>query len=109
VIALSRWKPSTRVEPDHAAIDSAVLGKADEAAVRAFFEEIGAFDHLLVTATPPAPGGAFLESSYADAEAALRGKLLGSWACARHAAPEYGRAAPSHFSPGALRGLHEEP
>lgn len=88
VIAVSRRKVSAPVQLDQgSSIESAVLDMTDEAAVRAFFEEIGALDHLLVTATPPVPGGAFLDSSYADAEAVLRGKLLGSWACARHAAP----------------------
>ena len=42
-------------------IEHAVVDVTDEAAVRDLFEEIGALDHLFVTATPPAASGAFIE------------------------------------------------
>jgi NAD(P)-dependent dehydrogenase (short-subunit alcohol dehydrogenase family) len=65
-----------------------VVDIADEASVRAMFEEIGELDHLFVTAAPP-PGswGAFLDQDVAGAQAYMNGKFFGSWACARYAAP----------------------
>jgi len=58
----------------------------DEASVRALFESVGELDHLLVSASAGAPGP-FLEQDLAAARTFLDGKFLGSWACARYAAP----------------------
>lgn len=101
VIVASRRTPTS--EPSKAGgIETAILDMNDEEAVGAFFERIGSLDHLLISATPPAPRGPFLESSYADAAAALRGKLLGSWACARHAAPRIRPGGTITFVTGVL-------
>lgn len=60
----------------------------DEPSVRATFEAIGQLDHLLVTAAPGGrSSGAFLEQDVQSAQQYVSGKLLGSWVCARHAAP----------------------
>jgi NAD(P)-dependent dehydrogenase (short-subunit alcohol dehydrogenase family) len=58
----------------------------DEASVRSLFEEVGSLDHLLVSASPGSPGR-FLEQDLAAARTFIDGKVLGSWMCARYAAP----------------------
>jgi len=58
----------------------------DEQSVKAFFEEVGELDHLLVTASPGSRG-AFLEQDVAGAREYMDGKFFSSWACARYAAP----------------------
>jgi NAD(P)-dependent dehydrogenase (short-subunit alcohol dehydrogenase family) len=58
----------------------------DEASVRSLFEDIGSLDHLLVSASPGTPGP-FLQQDLAAARTFIDGKLLGSWTCARYAAP----------------------
>jgi NAD(P)-dependent dehydrogenase (short-subunit alcohol dehydrogenase family) len=58
----------------------------DEASVRALFDGVGSVDHLFVSASPGSPGP-FLEQDLAAARTFVDGKLLGSWACARYAAP----------------------
>jgi len=63
------------------------LDVTDDDAVRKIFEDLGALDHLFVTATPPAKTGPFLEQDLDAARSFMNGKLFGSWACARHAAP----------------------
>jgi NAD(P)-dependent dehydrogenase (short-subunit alcohol dehydrogenase family) len=65
----------------HAAVDV-----TDEASVRALFDGIGTLDHLFASASPGAPGP-FLEQDLAAARTFLDGKFLGSWTCARYAAP----------------------
>jgi NAD(P)-dependent dehydrogenase (short-subunit alcohol dehydrogenase family) len=59
----------------------------DETSVGGLFERVGELDHLLVTATPPAKDGPFLSQELAAARAIVNGKFLGSWLCARQAAP----------------------
>jgi NAD(P)-dependent dehydrogenase (short-subunit alcohol dehydrogenase family) len=58
----------------------------DEASVRGLFEGGGTVDHLFVSASPGSPGP-FFEQDLAAARTFVDGKLLGSWACARYAAP----------------------
>ena len=58
----------------------------DEGSVRSLFEDIGSLDHLLVSASPGSPGR-FLEQDLAAARTFIDGKVLGSWLCARYAAP----------------------
>lgn len=108
VLAVSRRAVSGIVQLGQGSIETAALDMADEAAVRGFFDGITTLDHLLVTATPPMPRGSFLESSFADAESALRGKVLGSWACARHAAAKIPPGGSITFVTGgmAVRPVH---
>jgi NAD(P)-dependent dehydrogenase (short-subunit alcohol dehydrogenase family) len=68
-------------------------GTADitnEASVRALFEEIGQFDHLLITAAPASKEflGEFAKQDLAKAQGYLNAKFFGSWLCARYAAPK---------------------
>jgi len=58
----------------------------DEASVRALFAGLGELDHLLVTASPGAPGP-FLDQDLAAARSFMDGKFFGSWLAARYAAP----------------------
>jgi NAD(P)-dependent dehydrogenase (short-subunit alcohol dehydrogenase family) len=74
---------------DRQAIDGgrhADVDVTDEASVRALFDHVGELDHLFVSASPGAPGP-FLEQDLAAARTFVDGKLLGSWTCARYAAP----------------------
>lgn len=67
--------------------EHAVVDITDEPSVRRLFDRVGELDHLLVTATPPAKDGPFLQQDLSAAQAIMNGKFFGSWACARHAAP----------------------
>jgi NAD(P)-dependent dehydrogenase (short-subunit alcohol dehydrogenase family) len=58
----------------------------DESSVRALFDEVGELDHLFVSSSPGSPGP-LLEQDLAAARTFVDGKLLGSWMCARYAAP----------------------
>jgi len=64
-----------------------VVDLTDEPSIRRLFDTVGDLDHLLVTATPPAKDGPFLQQDLSAAQAIMNGKFFGSWACARHAAP----------------------
>ena len=67
-------------------VRQAEVDVTDEASVRALFDGVGPVDHLFVSASPGAPGP-FLEQDLAAARTFVDGKLLGSWTCARYAAP----------------------
>jgi NAD(P)-dependent dehydrogenase (short-subunit alcohol dehydrogenase family) len=84
VIAAGR-RPVGEREPEPG-VEQAVVDVTDEGSVQALFEDVGALDHLLVSASPGSPG-AFLEQDVAAARSYLDGKVMGSWACARYAAP----------------------
>ncbi|GGD97827.1 SDR family oxidoreductase [Caballeronia grimmiae] len=84
---------SRRVAPlversDLAEFAQVSLDMRDESAVQQVFEEIGALDHLVVTAAPDlGTWGSFMDADMHGVRNYLEGKFLGSWACARHAAP----------------------
>jgi NAD(P)-dependent dehydrogenase (short-subunit alcohol dehydrogenase family) len=85
VIAAGRRAPAGRQPIDgvrHAEVDV-----TDEGSVRALFDGVGRLDHLFVSASPGTPGP-FLEQDLAAARTFIDGKLLGSWTCARYAAPQ---------------------
>ncbi|MET0314021.1 MAG: SDR family oxidoreductase [Hansschlegelia sp.] len=88
VTVASRRNLSGEEQPDLAAFDQVVLDIRDEAAVQAAFEAVGPFDHLVVTAGPELGSwGSFMDPDMRGVRSYLEGKFLGSWACARHAAP----------------------
>jgi NAD(P)-dependent dehydrogenase (short-subunit alcohol dehydrogenase family) len=73
---------------DLAAFEQVVLDIRDEAAVQAAFGAVGPFDHLVVTAGPELGSrGSFMDPDMRGVRSYLEGKFLGTWACARHAAP----------------------
>ncbi|MEQ6347753.1 SDR family oxidoreductase [Vibrio cyclitrophicus] len=62
------------------------LDISDEKSICAYFESIGAFDHLVITAGSYAPGGKVTDVDIADAKAAFDTKFWGSLNVAKHAA-----------------------
>jgi NAD(P)-dependent dehydrogenase (short-subunit alcohol dehydrogenase family) len=89
VIVASRRPNGTRgtIGPETDRFERAVVDITDEASIRTLFEGVGELDHLLVTATPPAKDGPFLQQDLGAAQAIMNGKFFGSWLCARYAAP----------------------
>jgi NAD(P)-dependent dehydrogenase (short-subunit alcohol dehydrogenase family) len=84
VIAAGRRSIAGRERIDGVA--QAEVDVTDETSVRALFDGLGTLDHLFVSASPGAPGR-FLEQDLTAARTFIDGKLLGSWSCARYAAP----------------------
>jgi len=88
VTVASRRNVSANERADLAAFEQVVLDIRDEAAVQAAFEKIGPFDHLVVTSGPALGSwGSFMDSDMRGVRGYLDSKFLGTWACARHAAP----------------------
>ena len=88
VTVASRRDVSAEQQPELNAFDHVVLDIRDETAVQDAFEAVGAFDHLVVTAGPELGSwGSFMDSDMRGVRSYLEGKFLGTWACARHAAP----------------------
>jgi NAD(P)-dependent dehydrogenase (short-subunit alcohol dehydrogenase family) len=88
VVVASRRDFELERHPELAAFDQIVLDMQDESAVSAAFEAVGAFDHLVVTAGPKLGSwGSFMDADMRGVRSYLDGKFLGTWACARHAAP----------------------
>ena len=83
---VSAGRRPARVRAAIAGVRHAEVDVTDEVSVRSLFEDIGGLDHLLVSASPGTPGP-FLEQDLAAARTFIDGKLLGSWTCARYAAP----------------------
>jgi NAD(P)-dependent dehydrogenase (short-subunit alcohol dehydrogenase family) len=84
VIAAGRRSVAAREPID--GVLQAEVDVTDETSVRALFDGVGTLDHLFVSASPGAPGP-FLEQDLTAARTFIDGKLLGSWTCARYAAP----------------------
>ena len=88
VTVASRRITSVEERPDLANFEQVILDITDEAAVREAFDTIGAFDHLAVTAAPDfGTWGTFMDADMRGVRSYIEGKFLGSWACARYAAP----------------------
>ena len=68
-------------------VTQARVDTTDEASVRALFAQVGELDHLFVSSSPGSPGPV-LEQDLATARTFIDGKVLGSWMCARYAAPQ---------------------
>lgn len=104
VIAFGRRSsPNSVATPDvRGSITFRSLDMTDDSAVERAFEMVGTLDHLLITATPPSSGGTFLSQTQAEAQAVLSGKFLGSWSCARHAAPKMRQGGSITFTTGGL-------
>ena len=93
VTVASRRTLSAEEHPELAAFEQVILDIRDEAAVKAAFNAIGSFDHLVVTAGPELRSwGSFMDPDMSGVRAYLEGKFLGTWACARYATP--------HLRPG---------
>jgi NAD(P)-dependent dehydrogenase (short-subunit alcohol dehydrogenase family) len=89
VVVASRRVAAVSGHPELAGFEQVSLDVRDEAAVHAAFEAIGPFDHLVVTAAPDIGSwGQFMDADMHGVRSYVEGKFLGSWACARHAAPK---------------------
>ncbi|MGF1690768.1 SDR family oxidoreductase [Photobacterium kagoshimensis] len=69
----------------HVASRQTGLDISDEKSVHAYFESIGAFDHLIITAGSAAPAGKVVDVKIPDAKAAFNIKFWGSINAAKHA------------------------
>jgi NAD(P)-dependent dehydrogenase (short-subunit alcohol dehydrogenase family) len=98
VVAAGRRPRGER--PPVEGVAQAEVDVTSEASVQALFEEVGELDHLLVSASPGS-AGAFLEQDLPAARSFVDGKLLGSWACARYAAPRMPAGGSITFITGA--------
>ena len=89
VVVASRRVASAESRPDLAGFEQVSLDMRDESTVRSAFEAIGPFDHLVVTAAPDiGTWGGFMDADMAGVRSYMEGKFLGTWACARYAAPK---------------------
>jgi len=84
VIAAGRRPAAQRTtEPG---VAHAIVDVTDESSVRALFAGLDRVDHLFVSAAPGRPGP-LRDQDLAAARSFVDGKLLGTWMCARYAAP----------------------
>jgi NAD(P)-dependent dehydrogenase (short-subunit alcohol dehydrogenase family) len=67
-------------------VTHATVDVTDESSVEGLFAGLDRVDHLFVSASPGRPGP-LLEQDLAAARSFVDGKLLGTWMCARYAAP----------------------
>lgn len=67
-------------------VQAYTLDTTDEQQVRSFFERIGRFDHLVVSAAETS-GGSFLESDTAQARQLFDNKFWGQYYAAKYGAP----------------------
>ncbi len=100
VLVASRQPATARGGGESDAFQHGVVDLTDEPSIRSPFQVVGELDHLLVTATPPAKDGPFLQQDLGAAQAIMNGKFFGSWACARHAAPRMRPRGPITFPTG---------
>lgn len=88
VVVASRRIAPAEERPDLADFVQVSLDMRDELSVQAAFDRIGSLDHLIVTAAPDlGTWGSFMDADMRGVRSYVEGKFLGSWACARHAAP----------------------
>jgi len=76
-----------------------VLDVTDEAAVKAFFDDVGSFDHLVTSAAGSAVGP-FLELETQVARDLIESKLWSQYNSAKYAAPHLSRAGSITFLSG---------
>ncbi len=81
-----RWRPLPEGSAGH------VVDLTDEGQISAFFDGIGAFDHLVYTAGDPLMIGPFAETRIEDARRAFDVRFWGALTAAKHGSP--------HIRPG---------
>lgn len=88
VTVASRRTASDAERPHLADFNQVVLDISDEPAVRDAFDAIGPFDHLVVTSGPAfGTWETFMADDMRGVRSYMDTKFMGSWACARYAAP----------------------
>jgi len=103
VTVASRRSASVADHPELAPFEQLVLDISDEDAVRAAFNAIGSLDHLLVAAGPTdGSWGAFMDEDMRGVRSYADSKFLGSWACARYAAPKLSSKGSITFLTGGI-------
>lgn len=103
VTVASRREVSIEQQAELAAFDHVSLDMRDEAAVQAAFESIGRFDHLVVTAGPEIGSwGSFMDPDMRGVRGYMEGKFMGTWACARYAAPHLAADGSMTFLTGGI-------
>jgi NAD(P)-dependent dehydrogenase (short-subunit alcohol dehydrogenase family) len=101
VTVASRRIASAEDRPDLAMFEQIALDVRDEDAVRNAFDTIGTFDHLAITAAPDfGTWGSVMDADMRGVRSYFEGKFLGSWACARYAAPHLTRGGSISFLTG---------
>ncbi len=83
-------------------LDTAVANVADEAEVAAVLRDLGALDHVVVTAGAVVAPSALAALDFAGAQAAIATKLFGSLLVAKHAAPRLRAGGSIGFTSGML-------
>jgi NAD(P)-dependent dehydrogenase (short-subunit alcohol dehydrogenase family) len=83
-------------------IEAALADVTDEAAVAAVLSDLGALDHVVVTAGGVVGPAAIAGLDFAAAHAALQAKLVGSLHVAKHAAPRLRAGGSIGFTTGLL-------
>lgn len=88
VIVASRRGTSGEAQPELASFEQMTLDITDESAVRNAFDSIGPFDHLAVTSGPAfGTWETLMAADMRGVRSYMEAKFMGSWACARYAAP----------------------
>jgi NAD(P)-dependent dehydrogenase (short-subunit alcohol dehydrogenase family) len=86
IAARSREKLARAKQDLGGGVAALPLDATDEGAVKAFFQQVGPFDHLLTTITS-GERQAFLNLDVAAAKTHFEGKFWGQWLAARYGAP----------------------
>jgi NAD(P)-dependent dehydrogenase (short-subunit alcohol dehydrogenase family) len=103
VTVASRRSVSVTDHPELAPFEQMELDIGDEEAVRAAFDAIGCLDHLLVAAGPTdGSWGTFMDDDMRGVRSYANSKFLGSWACARYAAPNLSSKGSITFMTGGI-------
>jgi len=103
VTIASRSDVSAEQRPELASFEHVILDMRSEASVQAAFDAIGQFDHLVVTAGPELGSwGSFMDPDMSGVRSYVEGKFLGTWACARHAAPHLAAGGSMTFLTGGI-------
>ena len=102
IVASRRIAPAVE-RPDLADFEQVSLDMRDESSVKAAFATIGPFDHLVVTAAPDlGTWGSFMDDDMRGVRSYMEGKFLGTWACARYAAPHVKEGGSMTFLSGGM-------
>ena len=105
VTVASRRIVSAVEHPELAEFKQVTLDISDEAAVRDAFKAIGPFDHLVITSGPAfGTWETFMADDMRGVRSYMDTKFMGSWACARYAAPNLKTGGSITFLTGGVAG-----
>jgi NAD(P)-dependent dehydrogenase (short-subunit alcohol dehydrogenase family) len=105
VTVASRRIASAAEQADLADFTQVMLDISDEAAVHDAFDDIGPFDHLVVTSGPAfGTWETFMADDMRGVRSYMDSKFMGTWACARYAAPHLNAGGSMTFLTGGVAG-----